>query len=184
MLLGGDAGLRRGEAIALEWTDVDLRRRTMHVQRSSWNGHVTLPKGGRTRRLPLTERLAVALQAHRHLKGPRVLYYDDGASPTNKEIRMWMERAQRRAVLPANGGYHILRHTFCSHLAMQGATAKAIQELAGHQDLTTTQRYMHLSPAHKDAAIRLLDRRPVDDEAVGDGLETSLRPEPESSHLK
>ena len=44
---------------------------------------------------------------------------------------------------------------------MQGASAKAIQELAGHQDLTTTQRYMHLSPAHKDAAIRFLDRRPA-----------------------
>jgi len=34
VLLGGDAGLRRGEAIALEWTDVDLKRRTLHVQRS------------------------------------------------------------------------------------------------------------------------------------------------------
>jgi len=33
---------------------------------------------------------------------------------------------------------HILRHTFCSHLAMRGAPAKAIQELAGHQDLATT----------------------------------------------
>jgi len=110
VLLGGDAGLRRGEAIALEWTDVDLRRRTMHVQRSSWNGHVTLPKGERSRRLPLTEQLAEALRTHRHLQGPRVLYYDGGASPTNKEIRMWMERAQRRAVLPATGAYHILRH--------------------------------------------------------------------------
>ena len=80
---------------------------------------------------------------------------------------------------------------------MQGATAKAIQELAGHQDLTTTQRYMHLSPDHKDAAIRLLDRRPTEEgdvpsasapplgsaraalssgrlESVGDGLETEL----------
>jgi hypothetical protein len=60
---------------------------------------------------------------------------------------------------------------------MQGATVKAIQELAGHQDLTTTQRYMHLSPAHKDAAIRLLDRRPVDERDAasqfGDGLETT-----------
>ncbi len=40
---------------------------------------------------------------------------------------------------------------------MLGAPARAIQELAGHQDLTTTQRYMHLSPASLDAAIRLLD---------------------------
>jgi len=54
-------------------------------------------------------------------------------------------------------GVHILRHTFCSHLAMRGAPAKAIQELAGHKDLATTQRYMHLSPAALDAAIRLLD---------------------------
>jgi integrase-like protein len=49
------------------------------------------------------------------------------------------------------------RHTFCSHLAMRGAPARAIQELAGHQDLGTTQRYMHLSPAALDAAIRLLE---------------------------
>jgi len=89
---------------------VDLRRRSMHVQRSSLNGHVTLPKGGRSRRLPLTERLAEALRAHRHLQGPRVLYYDEGTIPTNKVVRMWMERAQRRAMLPATGAYHILRH--------------------------------------------------------------------------
>lgn len=40
---------------------------------------------------------------------------------------------------------------------MRGAPARAIQELAGHQDLETTQRYMHLSPAALDAAIRLLE---------------------------
>ena len=54
-------------------------------------------------------------------------------------------------------GVHILRHTFCSHLAMRGAPARAIQELAGHQDLTTTQRYMHLSPATLEAAIAMLE---------------------------
>ena len=54
-------------------------------------------------------------------------------------------------------GVHILSHTFCSHLAMQGAPSRAIQELAGHQDLLTTQRYMHLSPAAIEGAIRLLD---------------------------
>jgi len=54
---------------------------------------------------------------------------------------------------------HVLRHTFCSHLAMKGAPARAIQELAGHQDLSTTQRYMHLSPAAIEGAIRLLDQQ-------------------------
>jgi hypothetical protein len=42
---------------------------------------------------------------------------------------------------------------------MRGAPAKAIQELAGHQDLSMTQRYMHLSPAALDAAIQLLEGR-------------------------
>jgi integrase len=47
VLLGGDAGLRCGELMALEWTDVDLAKRQMCVQRSDWKGHVTVPKGGR-----------------------------------------------------------------------------------------------------------------------------------------
>jgi site-specific recombinase XerD len=54
-------------------------------------------------------------------------------------------------------GVHVLRHTFCSHLAMRGAPARAIQELAGYQELTMTQRYMHFTPAALDAAIQLLD---------------------------
>jgi hypothetical protein len=49
---------------------------------------------------------------------------------------------------------------------MRGAPAKAIQELAGHEDLTTTLRYMHLSPAARDTAIRLLDGRPTDPTSI------------------
>ena len=56
--------------------------------------------------------------------------------------------------------------------AKKAASAKAIQELAGHQDLATTQRYMHLSPSAIDAAIRLLDE-PVPLFARGDILETA-----------
>jgi site-specific recombinase XerC len=40
---------------------------------------------------------------------------------------------------------------------MRGAPARAIQELAGRRDLTTTQRYMHLSPAAIESAIRLVE---------------------------
>jgi hypothetical protein len=45
-LLGGEAGLRCGEMIGLEWGDVDLVKRQMCIQRSEWRGHVTVPKGG------------------------------------------------------------------------------------------------------------------------------------------
>jgi hypothetical protein len=72
-------------------------------------------------------------------------------------------------------GVHILRHTFCSHLAMGGAPARAIQELAGHQDLATTQRYMHLSPAALDAAIRLLEPGAIPRGAHGERREPEGR---------
>ncbi len=54
---------------------------------------------------------------------------------------------------------------------MRGAPARAIQELAGHQEIGTTQRYMHLTPAALDAAIRLLESPGVPLQR-GDMLET------------
>jgi integrase len=155
VLLGGEAGLRCGEMMALEWSDVNLGKRQLTVARSEWKGHVTTTKSGRVRHLPLTTRLTAALKEARHLKSDRVLCDKDGASLTQKEVQVSMRRVARKAQVKP--GVHILRHTFCSHLAMKGAPARAIQDLAGHQDLTTTQRYMHLSPAALDAAISLLD---------------------------
>jgi hypothetical protein len=55
----------------------------------------------------------------------------------------------------------ILRHAFCSHLVMQGARMRDVQELVGYQHLTMTQRYSHLTPAALPETIGLLDRRPV-----------------------
>lgn len=158
VLLGGDAGLRCGEIIALEWRDLDVKRGAIKVQRSEWIGHVTVPKSGRTRQVKMTERLALALEAHRHTIGPRVLCRDGGDRVTREVLSGWMSKAQRAAGLRATGTLHILRHTFCSRLAVLGAPTMAIKELAGHQDIKTTQRYMHLSPAAKDSAIALLDR--------------------------
>jgi integrase len=145
-LLGGEAGLRCGEMIGLEW-----------------RGHVTVPKGGRLRYVPMTARLASALRDHRHLKSLRVLCLDDGSPLTQDVVGKCVRKAGRQAGIPASGAHRL--RPFCSHLAMRGAPARAIQELAGHQDLTTTQRYMHLSPAALEGAIRLLER--------GDILETT-----------
>lgn len=156
VLLGGEAGLRCGEMMALEWSDVDLANRQLTIRRSEWNGHVTSPKGGRSRHVPLTRRLAAALSEHRHLRSTRVLCQDDAKPFTRQIVQTRAKRAARRARV-AHEGVHVLRHTFCSHLAMRGAPVRAIQELAGHADLSMTQRYMHLSPAALDNAIRLLD---------------------------
>jgi integrase len=164
--------------MALEWRDVDLHKRQLCVQRSEWKGHVTVPKGGRLRYVPLTIRLATALRDHRHLTSKRVLCQPDGSSMSADIVKHHVERAARRAQMAQNG-VHRLRHTFCSHLAMRGAPARAIQELAGHQDLTTTQRYMHLSPAALDSAIRLLDAPGVP-RSFGDMLETGSTEIPKS----
>jgi integrase len=158
VLLAGEAGLRCGEIIGLEWRDVDFAKRQLCIQRSEWRGHVTVPKGGRLRHVPMTTRLSAALRESRHLRGPRVLCQSSGAALTQDIVGEHVRRAARKAGLPASGA-HRLRHTFCSHLAMRGAPARGIQELAGHQDLITTQRYMHLSPTAVDNAIRLLEQR-------------------------
>ena len=84
----------------------------------------------------------------------------DAAPVTRDRVIKAIRGAQRVAGL-RQAGVHVLRHTFCSRLAMKGAPARAIQELAGHADLSTTQRYMHLSPAATEDAIRLLNARAV-----------------------
>jgi len=57
----------------LPWQDVDLHKRQLCVARSEWKGHITQPKRGRLRYVPLTQRLATALTQSRHLKSKRVL---------------------------------------------------------------------------------------------------------------
>lgn len=178
VLLGGEAGLRMGEMIGLEWTDIDFRQRRLTVNRSEWQGHVTTPKSNRSRQVPLTRRLVKALKEHRHLRGPRVLYRDDGRSPNSNSIRRWLNQAERRSNM-ALGGPHRLRHTFCSHLAMRGAPARAIQQLAGHAELSTTQRYMHLSPAALESAVQLLEDKSQAQDAwrhPGDDGSSKIKP--------
>ena len=123
------------------------------------------------RHVPLTATLASALREHRHLRSQRVLCQQDGTALTQDMVGDHVRRAAKRAGVAVSGA-HRLRHTFCSHLAMRGAPARAIQELAGHQDLITTQRYMHLTPAAIEGAIRLLEQ-PTPVTARGDILETA-----------
>jgi len=157
VLLGGQAALRRGEIAALQWGDIEWSTGKVRVQRSLWKGHLGMPKGNRIRRVPMTNELRQALQAARHLRGPFVFCRQDGQPATEKDMGDHVDHASRAAGLK-HRGIHILRHTFCSHLAMKGRSAIAIQQLAGHKDLRTTQRYMHLSPNELDNAVAVLER--------------------------
>ena len=90
-----------------------------------------------------------------------------------------MQRAQARAGLPLTSGVHILQHTFCSHLAMRGPPVRAIQKLAGQADLSTTMRYMHLSPASLNQAVWLLEQRPP---LRGENGESGIPPQETTSN--
>jgi site-specific recombinase XerD len=104
----------------------------------------------------MTDRLRRALLAHRSLRSKRVFNKNDGSGLTPGQLevalRVTCNRARMRQI-----GWHVLRHTFGSHLAQRGASPKAVQELMGHSDIATTMRYMHLAPAHHREAISLLE---------------------------
>lgn len=97
VLLGGEAGLRLGEMLGLCWADIDSPRAMLKVQRAvSDDGTLTLPKSGKPRIVLMTERLRAALAAHRHLRGERVFYADDG-KPLDKWALKWMMTAPSAA---------------------------------------------------------------------------------------
>ena len=123
VLLGGEAGLRCGEMMALEWSDVDLGKRQLCVQRSDWRGHVTATEGGRLRYVPLTLRLAAALRDHRHLRDSRVLCQTDGSPVTQKIVQDHVRRSARRAQL-AKSGVHRLRYLLFTPLDAGSAGAR------------------------------------------------------------
>jgi integrase len=74
---------------------------------------------------------------------------DGGVKATDGQVRRLME---------ATGNVHILRHTFCTRLAMARTAPTVIQALAGHRQLTAATRYMHVVPGVTAEAIKMLDR--------------------------
>jgi len=170
VLLAGEAGLRCGEIMGLRWLNADFDRQRICVAQAIWQGHERTTKGEQFRYVKMTNRLLTALRCHHHRKSQYVLCDGTGESLTQHGVQDLIAAAAKRANV--KNGVHILRHTFCSHLAMRGAPAGMIQQLAGHKNLSTTQGYMHLSPTASDSAIRLLDERIVTAN-FGDILETT-----------
>lgn len=157
VLLGGDAGLRCGEILALPPYGVKWDVGKLHIDRQVWRSIVDTPKSGRGRMVPMTDRLAFVLRSLGRVKGDRLLVRDDGEPYSVKQIRALVEQAQAEAGLEATGNLHILRHTFCTRLAMKNEPPVTIQKLAGHRHLTTTMRYMHVVRGAEEAAIAKLN---------------------------
>jgi integrase/recombinase XerC len=127
------SGLRIGELCNLRPSDVDLRGGSVTV----WG------KGGKQRVVPITPPAADALRALLATDPPiddAVFRNGRGKRLTPRDARRILDR---RALAPTHP--HALRHTFATHLLDGGADLRAVQELLGHADLSTTQHYTHVS---------------------------------------
>ena len=144
------AGLRIGEARALEWRDVDLAKKTITVARTDYMGHVGTTKGGRPRTIPLSGDLAETLKAHRtrtavaSLKSGRKLVFPDleGRPLRGGVVNERLTKCLTAAGLPKMTS-HALRHSFGTPLFLAGAPAPFVRDALGHRELGTTNLYAH-----------------------------------------
>lgn len=151
-------GLRRGELIALRWRDVDFERSSIRVSGSYANGHLTTPKSGHGRVVPMVPEVAEALARlgqRGELVGDDDLVFvgDFGLYVDGSALRRRFVAACARAGLrPIR--FHDLRHTFGT-LAVRGAESIVeLQNWLGHAEVRTTMRYTHYRE-QQDAAVRL-----------------------------
>ena len=137
------SGLRLAELVGLDIGDIDLGDASVTV----------LGKGSRERKLPLGSHCIAALErwleAHPAPEPDAALFTGRGAnriSPRTVQHRLKKHAAQQLgsdALHP-----HMLRHSFASHLLESSGDLRAVQELLGHADLSTTQIYTHLDFQH------------------------------------
>lgn len=141
--LAAYAGLRAGEVRGLRWKDVDLERGLLVVRRSRCRGVEAPPKSGHERVVPLHPKLANVL-TRVDPRAPNVYVSGPKAGEPWGEHALYhaFKGACRRLAL-SGFRFHDLRHAFVTELFRGGAPAPVVQRLAGHADLTTTQRYAH-----------------------------------------
>lgn len=166
ILCGLRAGLRQGELLELRWDDIDLVKGALRVRRAIYDGVIDVPKGGRTREVPMGDDLRAALRELPSRFAAGLVWPGEGGRNLAKGEAKWpLWRACKRAGL-RRIGWHVLRHTFASHLVMRSVPLKAVQELLGHATIEMTMRYAHLAPTVKREAVAQLDRpapRPAED---------------------
>jgi len=148
-----NTGLRRDELLHLTWDDVDLERRLLIVQaKDGWR-----PKDYQLRHIPLNDAALKALKELRHRAGASMewVFADRKGDPYSADYLTHQFKAMLGEV-KINGHLHALRHTFASHLVMQGADLYTVAKLLGHANTKTTEIYAHLAPDFLRAAITRL----------------------------
>ncbi len=138
------AGLRVSEATGLEKSSVAIEERIVRV----------LGKGGKERLVPLGRPAAEAVRRYLALGRPHLdrryrpelfLNARGGALTRAGAFLILRKLADRAGLEPTRVHPHLLRHSFATHLLEGGADLRSVQEMLGHADLGTTERYTHVS---------------------------------------
>ncbi len=139
------SGIRVSELTALNVFDVDFQQSMIRV----------CGKGNRERLTPVGRKSLTALNAYRQClekqdgvvlqeNGPLFLNLRGGRL-TSRSVARILDKWAVRCGLPIPAFPHAMRHSFATHMLDAGADLRAVQELLGHQRLSTTQRYTHVS---------------------------------------
>lgn len=143
-------GMRKGEILRLQWSDVDFDQRLIRVSHT---------KNHKTRYIPMNRALTELLREVDHFSGPNghspYVFPDPATGERFQDVAKAFEKATRQAGL-ANVTFHTLRHSFASHLAQRGVPLNNIRELLGHGTMQVTMRYAHLAPNNLRDAVELL----------------------------
>jgi integrase len=171
-------GLRIGEALGLQWQNIDLDKRQLRVCTSvkqiPGKGLVVAgTKRGKGRNVVIPESIVRQLRAHalRQQLEARIagdLWVDSGLvftthqgrplSPTNVERAMFKPLV-RRAGLPDRLRFHDLRHSAATLMLAEGVPARVVMEVLGHSGIAITMnRYTHVVPQLMDDAAKAMDR--------------------------
>lgn len=141
-------GLRNSELVGIEVSDIDDANALILVR----------GKGKKQRYVPLEGAAADALKAYRlerqkilNSSGKairRLLINQRGGPLTTRSVGRIVKQIAIAKGLPPDIHPHTLRHAFGTHMLTEGADLRAIQELLGHERLSTTQKYTQLSMTH------------------------------------
>jgi integrase len=149
-------GLRDGELRNLEWSDVDLLRGLVHVRvKQDWK-----PKTGRGRTVPLAAEARALLSALP--RRSNYVFATRNGKPWVPPRQPWVDllnRIHTKEGMDLRGqvSLHTFRHTFATVSLMRGIDIKTVSEFLGHTSIRMTEKYLHVLPDHKMAAINKVD---------------------------
>lgn len=157
------SGLRIGELIALQWSDIDFVKGILTVSKSCHDGQDGLiidePKTANSRRLiPLPKQLLPILKGIKKKSSSPFVVSANGSSVSVRSYQRSFELLLKRLNIP-HKGFHSLRHTFATRALECGMDIKTLAEILGHKNPTVTlNRYAHSLMEHKSDMMNRLGK--------------------------